>query len=70
MVNHSMGCSGLLFGGANPKIHADPQLAHTVDMKTLEGFPYLPAMVRAEQSPAAPHATSSGRRTQADRPEQ
>jgi hypothetical protein len=25
-------------------------------METLEGFPNLPAMVRAEQSSAAPHA--------------
>jgi hypothetical protein len=28
-----------------------------VDMETLGGFPCLPAMVRAEQSSAAPHAT-------------
>ena len=28
-------------------------------METLEGFPYLPAMVRAERSSAAPHATSA-----------
>jgi len=30
---------------------------HLVEMETLEGFPNLPAMVRAEQSSAAPHAT-------------
>jgi hypothetical protein len=28
-------------------------------METLKGFPYLPAMVRAERSSAAPHATQS-----------
>jgi hypothetical protein len=27
-------------------------------METLEGFPNLPAMVRAEQSSAAPHAVA------------
>jgi len=28
----------------------------TIVMETLAGFPNLPAMVRAEQSSAAPHA--------------
>jgi hypothetical protein len=31
-------------------------------METLEGFPSLPAMVRAEQSSAAPHALAAGQR--------
>ena len=36
-----------------------PPCAHTV-METLAGFPCLPAMVRAQQSWAAPHATNDG----------
>jgi len=31
-----------------------------MEMGTLKGFPYPPAMVRAGQSPAAPHAMEMG----------
>jgi hypothetical protein len=43
-------------------LHALPR--HAIVMETLKGFPNLPAMVRAEQSSAAPHAKT--RRAAAD----
>jgi len=54
LVDKCVGCGSCVI--ACPK-HS----IHIVNMETLEGFPNLPAMVHAEQSSAAPHATTEER---------
>jgi hypothetical protein len=45
-----------LSGPVRPSVGALAAATLTIVMETLKGFPNLPAMVRAEQSSAAPHA--------------